>query len=250
MDKRKRNWITWGFVVLAVLVAALMLSRSFHRTTHITLPESGGGQNPAGESDGDDGGDLTLVEITPETVQYAIASLSRPEHYRRTVTVEQFWSGGSGRYEFSTAVSGPWTRTDRSMPGGQVRHVLTDGQETYIWYGETGPVYTAPAGDISGDDEQNIPTYEDILRLPAEEIAEADYRVLMDMNCIYVETAEDPEGYMLRYWVSVDSGLLSAAEKLRAGETVYRMAAPNGDQSEPDPADFTLPDGRVLLETE
>ncbi len=34
-------------------------------------------------------------------------TLARPEAYRRTVTVEQLWSGGSSSYEIAMAVSGP-----------------------------------------------------------------------------------------------------------------------------------------------
>ena len=62
-----------------------------------------------------------------------------------------------------------------------------------------------------------------------------------------METAEDPEGYLLRYWVSVDSGLLAAAELEKDEEVVYSMAARDMvsplDRSE---GIFTLPDGAVL----
>lgn len=246
MSKRKLNGITWGVVALAVLAVALMLSKSLHRTAHITLPETGGNQDAAQDGANASSRALTLVEITPETVQAAIASLERPERYRRTVTVEQFWSGGSGRYETTVNVSGAWSRMDRTMPDGRVRHSLTDGRETYIWYNEEEAVYTGPAGGISADDEQSIPTYEEILELPTESITEADYRLLLDMNCIYVETAENRAGYALRYWVSVDSGLLVAAEKLLDGETVYRMGAPEGEQA--DLPELLLPDGSPLPE--
>lgn len=127
MYKRNLNWITWGFVALAVVIVALMLSRSLHRSAHITLPEPGSGPDVSENSAGASDGLLTLVEITPETVQLAIASLERPERYSRTVTVEQFWKGGSGRYDTTVTVSGAWSRTDRAMPDGQVRHSLTNG---------------------------------------------------------------------------------------------------------------------------
>ena len=50
-----------------------------------------------------------------------------------------------------------------------------------------------------------------------------------------------------RYWVSVDSGLLVAAESEEDGVLVYRMSAYSPAQS-PCPADgeFELPDGTVL----
>ena len=64
-----------------------------------------------------------------------------------------------------------------------------------------------------------------------------------------VETAEDALGYVMRYWVSVDSGLLVFAEKLQNKEPVYKMAAPVLDQAEPSEEEFILPDGRNLAET-
>lgn len=127
-----------------------------------------------------------------------------------------------------------------------MRHTITGEGTAYVWYNSEESVYSAPAGEITADNEQSIPTYEDILELPVEEITAADYRVASGLNCIYVETAETAEGYALRYWVSVDTGLLVAAEKLLDGSPVYRMGAPTVDQTTPDAAEFTLPDGTVL----
>lgn len=246
MDKRNLNWITWGFIVLTVLAAFLMLSGTLHRTSHITLPAPGDSQGQTAEDPDTNNDMLTVVEVLPETVQAAIETLSRPENYRRTITIEQFWNGGSGTYEITVTVSGPWTRTDRTMPDGRVRHTITGEGTAYVWYNNEETVYTAPAGEITADNEQSIPTYEDILELPVEEIAAADYRAASGLNCIYVETAQSAEGYTLRYWVSVDTGLLVAAEKLLDGSPVYRMGAPAVDQTETAAADFTLPDGTVL----
>lgn len=246
MDKRWRSRVTAAFLAVTVLVIVVMLSGTLRRTSHITLPsseQSPGQTSATGET-------LTVVEVTPKTVQAAIATLSRPQEYRRTVTVEQLWAGGSGSYETAAAVSGGWTRTDRTLTSGRVRHALTDGETTYIWYDSETEVYAAPAGGISADDEQMIPTYEEILELPVEAIAAADYRTISGVNCVYVETAADPDGYVLRYWVSVDTGLLTVSERLVNGEPVYRMAALALDQDLPSAADFTLPDGTMLLEEE
>ena len=62
-----------------------------------------------------------------------------------------------------------------------------------------------------------------------------------------METAEDDGGYVLRYWVSVDSGLLTMAEKLERGSTVYRMAALAVDQTSVTEDSFRLPDGTSVL---
>ena len=245
MDKRKLNRITIAFVVLTVLVVSVMLSHTLRRSSHITLPEAlpASEENPS-EAEGAD--DLAVVEILPETVQTAIATLNRPSSYVRSIVVEQIWSGGSGTYQTDVNVREGLTRTDRAMPDGQVRHTITDGTQTYIWYNEAKEYVEIPAGSVSADNEQSIPTYENILALPTESIAEADYREISGIRCIYVET-EETSGYTLRYWVSVDSGLLVAAEKLLDGETVYRMGALELDTTEPAAAVFMLPDGTALL---
>lgn len=248
MDKRKLNWITWAVLALAVVIVALMLSRSLSHNAHITLPSSDLPRDPASGENAPAGSALTVVEITPDTVQAAIASLSRPESYGRNMTVEYFWTGGSGKHELVTIVRGPWTRIERTLPDGRVRISVTDGETTYIWYGHGTEVYSAPAGEFSADVEQSIPTYEDILDLPAEDILLADYRTLDTLSCIYVETAADPAGYVLRYWVSVDSGLLVQAEKLLGETPVYRMTSLYVDQTEYDASRFTLPDGTPLLD--
>lgn len=63
-----------------------------------------------------------------------------------------------------------------------------------------------------------------------------------------METAADEAGYVERYWVSVDSGLLAAAERECGGEIIYRMAALTVSYEGIDAEDFTLPDGTVLYE--
>ena len=172
---------------------------------------------------------------------------NRPEVYRRQLSVQQFWSGGDGTVETTVTVKAPWTRAGRTLADGRVRHTLTDGETTYIWYDRETAVYTAPAGDITADVEQSIPTYEDILDLPAARIAAADYQVISGVNCIYVETTADDAGYVLRYWVSLDSGLLVAAEKLLEEETIYRMWQTSEEFSPVIDREFTLPDGTDVL---
>ena len=102
---------------------------------------------------------------------------------------------------------------------------------------------------LTQDAEQGILTYEDILALPPERIAAADYRALEGVNCIYVETEPDDAGYVERYWVSVSNGLLCAAEKLQGEDVVYRMAGMSVDSGNVAEDAFTLPDGTVLHES-
>ena len=249
MDKRKINRVTIGFIILVLLVIVLMLSNSLRRSSRITLPEAGSGASDIqGNASQDRDDALTVVAVMPETVQSVIATLSRPEQYSRMIRVEQFWSGGSGDFDTAVSVSGRWTRLDRILPDGRTRHTITDGGTTYIWYGSESTYYSGPAGGISPDNEQAIPTYEEILELSKEEITAADYRSVSGVNCIYVETAASPTGYVQRYWVGVDTGLLVAAERLLDGETVYRMASLDVDLDTPSTDCFILPDGTVVLD--
>ena len=246
MDKRNMNRITMGFIVLVMLVIVLMLANSLRRSAHIVLPEEPGTSDQENQEGQGSDSSMGIVEVSPDTVQAAIETLERPDQYRRTITVERLWNGGSGTSEIDVTVSGKWTRTDVTLADGQIRHAITDGETTYIWYNSARQVYTASAGSITADDEQAIPTYEDILQLPTERIAVADYRTLSGINCIYVETSQDPDGYTLRYWVGVDTGLLVAAEKLQEGETVYRMGALSVDLTVSQEESFTLPNGTHL----
>jgi len=246
VGNRKFNTITGGFLILIVLIVVLMMANSLRRTSHITLPDPSAAASASGSGTQSTEDAVIRVEVTPETVQAAVATLKRPESYVRLLTVERLWSGGSGTVQIAVTVSGELTRADTKGTDGHVRHMITNGQTTYVWYDEERTYYTGAAGDISADEEQSILTYEDVLALDVDQITTADYRVFSNEESIYVETGEDAAGYVLRYWVSVDSGLLIGAEKLQSGTAVYRMASQPVTETLPTAKDFTLPDGTVL----
>ena len=85
-----------------------------------------------------------------------------------------------------------------------------------------------------------------MVQLEPEQIADAGYEIYGETPCIYVEVAGE-DGPTERYWVSVDSGLLVAAERREGDTLVYRMTKPVPLQT-PCPADgeFSLPDGTLL----
>ncbi|MEG2037479.1 MAG: hypothetical protein RRZ93_05770 [Ruthenibacterium sp.] len=245
LKKKKITRILISFLIPLLLAVFLLAQNALRRSTHIVLPTLP--QTPTVVAPGEDSGSLLRVEVTPESVQDVIATLQRPSNYRRSITTQTIWSGGSGITQTVVAVLDRYTRTDTTTAGGQLRHCITDGETSYIWYGASKNYYTGAAGDITADDEQHIPSYEDILQLPREGIQTADYRALSDTACIYVETTADEGGYVDRYWVSVDSGLLLEAESLQQGEAVYRMTALPIEAELPISSDFLLPDGTQLL---
>ena len=215
------------------------MRRTMVRTAHITLPDTGEGASEFHREDR-----FALVEVNPRTVRAAVATLQRPDSCRRTLTVTWYWKGGSGSCTAVSTVYLPWTRIDLTLPDGRVRHVLTNEEETCVWYDEETAFFRGSSGGVSADGEQRIPRWEDVLALPTESIHTADYRLLGGVPCIYLEAEAD--GQERRYWISVNDGLLAAAEWLEDGRTVYQMEASPSEPWEPDPDPFTLPDGTMV----
>lgn len=245
MKKQRISLIGVAFGALLVFVIAFLVRLTLHRPPEVTLPEIGGAENSGGMVSDAPQEAIRRVEVTPETVQRVIERLARPERYSRTITVERFWSGGSGRSVASVYAAGGWTRVDVSEEGAEPRHVITGDGRSWIWYGSDGRVYSGAAA-LSADEEQSIPTYEDILLLDTASIALADYRVLEGISCICVETAPDSYGYAQRFWVSVDNGLLVSAERLSGENVVYRMTGLEVTLGDVSDQTFRLPDGEVL----
>ena len=244
MGKKVTKPVMIVVFLLIVLVILFMLRGSLRGPARVVLPE----ETQMGDS-GLMSDDIDRIEIRPDTVQSAIETLMRPQQYGRSVYIERYYSGGSAVQQTDVFVSGEWTRLDTTLPGGEVRYVISDGETSYIWYGSSKEYFSGAAA-LSADEEQSIPTYEDILALDVQRIALADYRLLESTDCIYVETAPDGGGYTERYWVALGSGLLIAAEKVHAGEVVYRMAGLTLDMETVREDAFTLPDGTVLYTIE
>lgn len=234
-----------GVIILILLVILFMLRGSLHGPARVVLPDEITGEENGSGSDHGENDAIHRVDIRPSTVQDAIAVLERPQQYKRTVVIERYYSGGSCVETAEVFVTDGWTRVDLTKDGAESRHMISDGEKSYIWYGGDKSYYTG-AASLSADEEQSIPTYEDILQMDAQKIALADYRLLDTKDCIYVETAPDSAGYIERYWVCVSDGLLVAAEKVCGEAVVYRMASMNADMEETREDAFVLPDGTQL----
>lgn len=246
MERRKRNIVV--VLIAAIIVVAILSSFGLGafapNTAKIVLPSAAPSASP-GQTENDG---VIRVEVTPQTVQNVIATLSRPESYGRSVTILDIWGENEqGVTQAQVWVDGGWTRTDASLPGGRVRCSIVGDGQVWIWYEGEDEVLNAPADESSADLEgQRIPTYETVLDLDPDSIAKADYEVLDGLSCIYVETQADATGHVERYWVADDSGLLVQAELLRDGQAVYRMTSAALERPAPSDASFTLPDGTVL----
>ena len=177
--------------------------------------------------------------------------LNVPRVYSRAITIERYYSGGSGvdRQHVSAVDGRRGCALDTEQASGAQSHTISNGERTWCSGTAEAELYYESAAAFTADEEQGIPTYEDILRLDKKRIAAADYRLLDTVDCIFLETAADDGGYIERYWVSVSDGLLCAAEKLQGEDVVYRMAGMSVDSGNVAEDAFTLPDGTVLHES-
>ena len=255
--ERKNKLILFLLIVLVMGVAMLSgfgFSLLGSGGAEIVLPTP----LPSGVGEGgpEAGGLVQPVGVTPETVQNVIATLERPENYARTVTVElSTGEDRTGTYTASVLVDGAWTSVwlDHDFqPMGQQRTIVYCDPETgegtlYRWYGTGGDVVSWPVERGEDDLAQHIPTYEDVLDLDPEEIADAGFVSRDGAPCVYVEVSVEELGYLERYWVSTEDGLLAAAETTRDGVVVMRMSSTEADVLQAADAErFTLPDGTVL----
>lgn len=246
----QKNRIRISILVSLLVVTAVFASFGYSLlsagTARVILPELHGDDSahpdPSASAD-----PVQQLEVTPETVQAVIASLRRTQSYYRQLTVQTFWEGGSSTTAVQTWADGDCTYARSTLPSGQVRHTLSQGDTVYYWYSGSSAWFTAPAGSLSPDLAQRLPTYEDVLALDPADISDAGFQSYGDHPCIYAETTVDDLGYLERYWISTDTGLLVASETLKDGQTVYSLSGVAPIQT-PCPTDvvFSLPDGRVL----
>lgn len=244
--------------VLALLITVVILIAVFSGfgvslfaggTPQVVLPTA----QPT-ESDDPQGGKQTAdgamrVEVTRQTVQNVIETLTRPESYYREVTLSTYWGQeGQSTVTAQVWVDGGFTRIDTALTGGTVEHTIVGAGKRYRWYNNERDYFTTDAGEKDADLMQKIPTYEDILALDTDSITATGYETRGGLACVYVEVAEDELGYRERYWVSVEQGLLVSAETEKEEKVVLRMDAYSVEIPVRSGVSFTLPDGTALHE--
>lgn len=248
MEDRKRTVLAVtivGVVLLAVLYSFGL--NFFSQPPEFVMADPEATSSQGGEAPGD-GGDGLVVDVSPQTVQTLIADLTRFESYSRAVVVEYFYQGSStGKVTAQIRADGGWTACDTVLASGMVEHSLVGDGGMWLWYDSGTEVYTGPAREMTADLMQRISTYEDVLALDQDMITDAGYVERRGQPCVYVEAKAAELDYLERYWISVEDGLLVAAETVKEGQVVYSMysyqifSPLSGEDGV-----FSLPDGTVL----
>ena len=251
MERKNRNVLV--VLIAAVIGAAVLASFGLNLfaaelppIAMPTPPADSASTPPGGDAQGSTG--LVRVEVTPDTVQNVIATLSRPDSYYREVTLTDFWGeDGSASTTARVWVDGGWTKTEAAWSSGTVRTSIVGDGTVWWWYGDSREAASAPADGRSADLEgQRIPTYEDVLDLDKSSITAARYEERAGLSCICVEAVRGELGYVERFWLSDESGLLVAAETLDGDRVVSTMEAYTVERPVPPDTAYTLPGGAVL----
>ena len=115
MGKQKMTPIGIACILLVLLVVAFMVRGSLREPEKIVLPPEPSTTEPSGPIVDNEAVDR--VEVRPDTVQSAIEVLARPRVYTRTITVERYWSGGSGVSVITAAAADGCGLTSRRRTG-------------------------------------------------------------------------------------------------------------------------------------
>ena len=237
MKRRSRLVIILLLVLTAAVISfALIFMGSVGETPAVSLPSPGA--NEAMESGAPE---AQRVELTPDNVQAVLAELERAEVYSCTVTVEDYWTGGSSRNELQVWVSSGRVRI-RGAIGGGTRNVLLADGTLYIWYDSVSGVYSGPGG-ADADAWMRSVTYEDVLSLPRENSTGAEYVQYSGADCIRCGYIDAESGYDCVVYVSVSTGLLMGADCYDNDTLIYRMYSSAPELSSPDENMFSPPDG-------
>ena len=153
MRKRRVTPIGAAFVALVLLVLLFVVRGALHRPAHVVLPQDASSGDVSDASLDDSA--VGRIAVRPDTVQSAIATLERPARYSRAITIERYYSGGSGVDRSSVSVDGAWMRVDTEQASGAQSHTISNGERTWVWYGgselyyESAAAFTADEGRAS-----------------------------------------------------------------------------------------------------
>lgn len=244
------------FVVLIAIVIVVAVFFSFGLNLFMTdtpdvyLPDvtdsTGEEPGPGGTADPDR---YTRVDVTPETVQDVIRTMVplQPKSFHRTVTVQTALGDGTmGTTENSVWVDFGWTMVESLWQSGVTEHTIVGEGRVYRWFSGDWTYKDWDGEERDANMAQRIPTYEDVLDLDRDLITATGYENKNGLPCVYVEVAENELGNRERYWVSVETGLLVAAETRKGEETLLLMSSGTVESPVQQGRSFALPDGTVL----
>lgn len=238
--------------VAGILTAGLIVSFYWPagRTSapEIVLPQTG-----SADIDVDDSREQynrrVVHEITVDSssVQRVVATLRRPGQYTLTGESVFYYGDQAKTISVQCAVRGGLTKVVQNVTAGLYKHTLLTSSDAYIWSSDTQSYYKGALGDFSVDDLALTPTYEDLIALPPDEIVEGGFEEIDGTACVYAERRDENTDVRECYYISVETGLLTAYQSYEGEILAYAIRMTPALESVGDEW-FTLPSGVVVTD--
>jgi len=237
--KQLHLWLLAAAVAIA-LIFIMLLYFGFGReeTAQVLLPSPAASGSPS-EGPESASGSLRKIEVNPETVRIVLANLPRIDGYSRSISVETFWSEGSGVTSLSVWSLGGSERITVGE-GLSAQNILLQNGTVYVWYDDPSRAYSGKAASDDADRWQRIYSFEALLSEDIE-ITGAGYADYDGEPCVYASFKSPAFGYDCKLYVSVETGLLIGSETYEGGKPVLRMSSSALDINPPDSSLFAVP---------
>ncbi len=240
--------------VAGILTAGLIVSFYWPagRTSapEIVLPQTG-----SADIDMDDSREqynrriVNEIAVDSSSVQCVVATLRRPEQYTLTGESTFYYGDQTKAISIQCAVRGGLTKVIQSVTTGLYKHTLLTPSDAYIWSSDTQSYYKGVLGDFSVDDLALIPTYEKLISLPEDEIEKGGFEEIGGMACIYAERRKGETDVRECYYISVETGLLTAYQSYEGEKLTYAVHMVPALETVGDEW-FTLPSGVVVTDAD
>ena len=236
-------YILISLALLAVVALVFLLAPGRQQSTPAVLLPTPQPTDPAAPTEPEQAAGGELIAVTPATVQTAVETLRRSDSYSRTLSIQDFWSGGRRSRTLRVWVRGDNLRLSiaEDVSDAVQENVLIKGGEKWIWYSDSGSVYRGPVRSGDADGFQTLLTYEALLDAPAEEILDAGYAEFAERNCIFVRWRSGELGYVSECWIDPATGLLMGERRYDGEILIYSMESSAPDLTTPDDALFAEP---------
>ncbi len=246
--------ITVAIFVVAVVFLLAEFSNGSEKKQGIVLPSES--SKPA-EKPTEEGTNPDFVMITPENLSALTQSFETPVCYAQTLNRTTY---GDGAVDISVIQIRNYgaIRKVEILQGAVTRHLLSNGETLYLWYGDDTEVVEEIrlSAGITVEDVAGIFSYASVAELSAEDIVQAAYipfTQAVDVHYLYLSTKQG-ENIVTDYWIDMSTGLLHMAETRDGDVVLYSLDQSSLEVYEPQQEDFlghfALPDGTVPFSIE
>lgn len=234
----------YGSIAAAIIIVIVVMLKLLSPTSYnlaISVPSPAGTSSTSASSDG-----KKHLDVTPETVQTALKTLSRADSFSRTYSIKSYWNNGANESDSTLKM---WQKSKNMRlnisENNTAKNILVRDNKLYVWYDGVNGVFSSELSDSALSSETDkfsrLVTYEDIYNVPSGDITDAGYRDENSQSCIFAEYKSSDGNYVNQIYVSIDSGLLVSTYIHEGTALVYSMESVSSEISTPADDIFDIP---------